>query len=155
MEPGLRGCPRGDGAPLPGSSRRGIDEPHAGRGLSGDLLDIFLLSLASALNPSLLAAVTVMLLLPDPKRLMVGYLLGAYLTSITAGLLIVFALHGSGASSTAKHTVSPTEDIVVGLVALTVAFVLRTGRDQPFRERRREKKDAKAKAKHAAGKPTE
>jgi hypothetical protein len=51
--------------------------------MSSDLADIFLLSLVSMFNPSLLAAVTVMLLLPNPKRLMFGYLLGAYTTSIT------------------------------------------------------------------------
>ena len=34
-------------------------------------------------------------------------------------------------------------------------MVLRTGRDQPFQERRRAKKEAKLKAKQRAGKPTE
>lgn len=123
--------------------------------MNSQLVDIFLLSLFAMFNPSLLAALTVMLLLPGPKRLMVGYLLGAYLTSITLGLVIVFSLHGSSAAGTAKHTVSPLEDIVVGLIALAVAFVLRTGRDQPFQERRRKKKDAKLKARREAGKATE
>lgn len=122
--------------------------------MHSQLLDIFLLALVSMFNPSLLAAVTVMLLLPSPKRLMVGYLLGAYTTSITVGLLIVFTLHGS-TESTSKHTISPLEDIVVGLLAVAIAFVLRTGRDQPFQERRRAKKDAKLKAREEAGKPTE
>src|SRR3954468_4300526 len=106
-------------------------------------------------NPSLLAAVTVMLLLPSPKRLMVGYVLGAYTTAITAGLVIVFALHGSGAEDSSKHTISPFEDILIGLLALTIAFVSHTGRDQPLRERRRQKKDAKLEAKRQVGKPTE
>jgi Sap, sulfolipid-1-addressing protein len=123
--------------------------------MSSDLLDIFLLALVSMFNPSLLAAVTVMLLLPNPKRLMVGYLLGAYTTSITLGLVIVFTLQGSSTESTSKHTISPLEDIVVGLLAVLIAFVLGTGRDRPFQERRQEKKDAKLKAKVEAGKPTE
>jgi hypothetical protein len=123
--------------------------------MTNNLLDVFLLSLLAMFNPSLLAAVTVMLLLPNPKRLMVGYLLGAYTTSITLGLVIVFSLHNSSTESTSKHKVSPVEDIVVGLLALAIAFVLRTGRDQPFQERRRAKKDAKLKAKEEAGKPTE
>jgi Sap, sulfolipid-1-addressing protein len=123
--------------------------------MSNELLDIFLLSLLAMFNPSLLAAVTVMLLLPNPKRLMVGYLLGAYITSITLGLLIVFSLHSSSTESTSKHTVSPVEDIVVGVLVLAIAWVLRTGRDQPFQDRRRAKKDAKLKAKEEAGKPTE
>ena len=123
--------------------------------MSSQLLDVFLLSLLSMFNPTLLAAVTVMLLLPSPKRLMAGYLLGAYMTSITLGLVIVFSLHNSSTESTSKHTVSPVEDIVVGLLLVAIALVLRTGRDQPFQERRRAKKDAKLKAREEAGKPTE
>jgi len=45
--------------------------------------DVFVLALAAALNPTLLTATTVMLLLPNPKRLLLGYLLGALMTSIT------------------------------------------------------------------------
>ena len=48
---------------------------------------VFLLSLLAALNPVLVGASTVMLLLPNPKRLMFGYLLGALMTSITLGLV--------------------------------------------------------------------
>lgn len=123
--------------------------------MSSNLVDVFLLSLVAMLNPTLLAAVTVMLLLPNPKRLMLGYLLGAYTTSITLGLLIVFSLNGSGTESTSKHKVSPLEDIVVGLLLVVIAWVLRTGRDQPFQERRRRKKEAKVAAKREAGKSTE
>src|SRR5262249_31504847 len=111
--------------------------------MSNDLLAVFLLSLLAMLNPSLLAAVTVMLLLPSPKRLMVGYLLGAYLTSITVGLVIVLALPDSSTESTSKHQIGPLEDIVVGLLLWTIALVLRSGRDRPFQERRKEKKGAK------------
>ncbi len=123
--------------------------------MNSNLLDVFLLSLVSMFNPSLLAAVTVMLLLPSPKRLMAGYLLGAYTTSITLGLVIVFTLNSSSATTTAKHTISPAEDIVVGVLAILIAFVLATGRDQPVQARRRAKKEAKLEEKRAAGKPTE
>jgi hypothetical protein len=109
----------------------------------GDLGSIFLLALLSMANPTLLAAVTVMMLLPNTKKLMFGYLLGAYLTSISLGMLIVFSLHGSSSVSTAKHTLSPIEDIVVGAIALLVGFVLRSGRDEALRERRRRGKEAK------------
>jgi hypothetical protein len=107
-----------------------------------DLASIFFLSLLAMFTPTLLAAVTVMMLLPNPKRLMLGYLLGAYTTSITAGLLIVFSLHGSASESTA-HTMGPIEDIVVGLLALLVAYVLGSGRDARLQERRRRRKEAK------------
>jgi Protein of unknown function (DUF2910). len=106
----------------------------------GDLGSIIGLSLLAMFNPTLLAAVTVMMLLPNPKKLMLGYLLGAYLTSISLGLAIVFSLHGSGSVESSKHTISPLEDIVVGLIALIVGFVLKTGRAAELRERRQRRK---------------
>jgi hypothetical protein len=109
-----------------------------------DLTSIFLLSLLAMFTPTLLAAVTVMMLLPNTKRLMLGYLLGAYVTSISLGLLIVFSLNDSSSTSTAKTTLSPSEDIVVGLLLLLAAFVLGTGRDAPIQQRRQRRKEAKA-----------
>jgi hypothetical protein len=83
-----------------------------------------------------------MLLLPNPKRLMLGYLLGAYFASITIGLIIVFALPTSSAKSTAQHTLSPVADLVLGAVALTAAFVLLTGRHERVVARRQARKEA-------------
>jgi hypothetical protein len=111
--------------------------------VNGDLTSVFLLSLLAMFNPTLLAAVTVMLLLPNPKRLMLGYLLGAYTTSITLGLVIVFSLNESSSVETARNTLSPSEDIALGLLLLLVAFVLGTGRDARLQERRRRRKEAK------------
>ena len=103
---------------------------------------IFVLSLTSALNPTLLAAVTLMLTLISPKRLLAGYLAGAAITSLTCGLLLVFALHGTSTSSTAKHTVNPIVNIALGALLLLVAFVVATGRDQWRRERSARKREA-------------
>jgi hypothetical protein len=86
---------------------------------------------------------------------MAGYLLGAYTTSITSGLLIVYALNHSKVTSTAKHKISPGEDIAVGLLCLAIAYVLQRGLDRPLQERRRAKKETKLKARREAGKPTE
>jgi hypothetical protein len=101
---------------------------------------VLLFSLAAALNPTLLTATTVMLLLPSPKRLLLGYLLGAYMTSITLGLVIVFALQDSGAVDTAEDTLSPAADIALGLILLVVAFTLHSGRHAERAEQRKEKK---------------
>ena len=101
---------------------------------------VLLFALTSALNPVLVGASTVMLLLPHPKRLMLGYLLGALMTSITLGLVIVFALKGSSAVSTTKSTITPAVDVALGAIMLLVAFVLQTGRDKRVSERRRARK---------------
>lgn len=100
------------------------------------MFHIFLLSLVAAANLSLLAAVTVMLFLPDPKRLLLGYLLGGLLTSLTIGFLIVFVVHDASATETARESVSPSIDIALGAILLLVAFVLRGGHDQKLKERR-------------------
>ena len=104
---------------------------------------VFLLSLTAALNPVLVGASTVMLLLPNPKRLMLGYLLGALMTSITLGLVIVFALKGSGTVSTTQNTINPAVDLALGVLLLTAAFVLGTGRDKRIAERRQARKGPK------------
>ncbi len=104
---------------------------------------VILLSLTASLNPTLVAATTVMLLLDKPSRLMLGYLLGAYMTSITLGLVIVFSLSNSSTTNTTKKTISPAVDIALGAIALAVAFVLYTGRHERLTERRRARKAAK------------
>jgi hypothetical protein len=103
---------------------------------------VFVLALTAALNPSLLTAVAVMLTLERPKRLLSGYLIGAVMTSVTCGLLLVFTLPHSSTSSTAKHTVNPVLNIALGVLVLVVVFVVATGRDQRRRawsEHRKEK----------------
>lgn len=114
--------------------------------------DIFLLSLVAAANASLLAAVTVMLFLPNPKRLLLGYLAGALLTSLTIGFLVVFVVDDASAS-TAENSVSPAIDVALGLILLLVAYVLRGGHDQRLKERRRAKKgEAEEEAEKSASK---
>src|SRR4051794_5368430 len=84
-----------------------------------------------------------MLVLPSPKRLLLGYLLGAMLTSIALGLVIVFTLSGSSqVTSSAQHTVNPALDIALGLLILVIAFVLGTGRDTRRRARSERKRAA-------------
>jgi hypothetical protein len=104
---------------------------------------VIVLSLTASLNPTLTAATTLMLLLERPSRLMIGYLLGAYLTSITLGLVIVFSLPNSSATKTTQNALSPGLDIGLGAIALAVAFVLHSGRHERLKERRRTRKAAK------------
>jgi hypothetical protein len=112
--------------------------------MNRDLGFVFVAALIATFNPSLLAATAAMLLLSHPKRLMVGYLLGAYTTSVAAGLAIVFSLHGSSAVRTSTHLLSPGADIAVGTTGLLVAFGLATGRDGRLRSWRQRRKKAHA-----------
>jgi hypothetical protein len=101
---------------------------------------VFLFALVAALNPTLLTATTVMLLLPNPKRLMLGYLAGAFTTGIVVGVAIVEWLSDSGAVSQTKHTVAPGIDLALGLIALIAAYVIQSGRMERRRARKREER---------------
>jgi hypothetical protein len=98
---------------------------------------ILVLALLSAVNPTLVASATVMMLLRNPIRLMASYLAGALLTSVTLGLVIVFSFESSGAVKTTQHSLSPAATIALGGLLLVVSFVLGTGRHERLVERRR------------------
>ncbi len=110
--------------------------------------DIYVFAFTAALNPTLLGATTVMLLLDHPKRLLLGYLLGAMLTSVTLGLLIVFSLDGSsGATTTTQNTLSPAANFALAGILLVVAYVIRPGRvpreEGRLADRRRRRQEGK------------
>ena len=103
---------------------------------------VFVFALTAIFNPTLLAAVTLMLTLSNPRRLLSGYLLGALITSVTCGLLLVFLLPGSSTASTTKHTINPIIDFTLAVLILLIVIRVGRGRDQrrrAWREHRREK----------------
>lgn len=104
---------------------------------------VIALALTASLNPTLVAATTVMLLLERPTKLMLGYLAGAFMTSITLGLVIVFSLSNSSTAKTTQNTLSPSVDIGLGAIALAISFVLYTGRYERLKQRRQARKAAK------------
>jgi Sap, sulfolipid-1-addressing protein len=99
---------------------------------------VFLFALTAALSPTLLTATTVMLLLDRPKRLMLGYWLGAMTTGLVLGVAIVQWMGRSGVS-TAQHTVAPGIDFALGAIFLLAAYMIRSGAITRSRERRAEK----------------
>jgi hypothetical protein len=108
------------------------------------VLDLLPLALGSALYPTLLAMVVLILRRDEPRRILAAYLAGAMLTSIGVGLLVVRALEAGKVVGGSDHTVGPGVDIGAGLVAALVLWMLLTDRDRAVRERRRRKKEAKA-----------
>lgn len=97
----------------------------------------------SAIYPSLLAAVVLIMGQPNPRRLLTAYLAGALLISIGAGLAIVFALNSSDVTAGGEDRFGPGADIAVGLVALLLFWLLLTDRDRRLRERRAEHRASK------------
>lgn len=109
----------------------------------GDVFSIFLLSLLAMFNPTLLAAVTIMMLLPEPRRLITGYLVGAYVASIGLGMAIVFSLDGSSGVESSKKTLSPLEDLAFGAILAVAGWALLSGRVARLKEGRRRRREEK------------
>lgn len=105
------------------------------------------MAIASAVYPTLLAVVILILTQPNPRRLLAAYLAGALLTSLTIGLVIIGGL-GSGhiLNGSSGHTINPAWDLAVGLLLLALLYVLLSGRDQRLIERRERKRAERAKS---------
>ena len=84
-----------------------------------------------------------MLLLPSPSKLMLGYLLGAYVTSITLGLVIVFSLSNSSTTNTTAEHPEPSGRHRVGRARAGRCVGCLERASGTLRERRRARKAAK------------
>jgi hypothetical protein len=107
------------------------------------LIDVLPLALLSALYPTLLAVVVLVLQRPDPRRLLAAYLAGALLTSMVAGYVIVTALRHGDVVGGSHHTVGPVVHIVAGLFAALLAWFLASDWGRERRERIRARREAK------------
>lgn len=85
-----------------------------------------------------------MLLSANAKHLMLGYLLGAYTTTIGLGMVIVAVIPDSGVADFSKTTISPGLGVALGLIALGLALSLYRGPTERAAERRERHKQAKA-----------
>src|SRR5664279_6241082 len=103
--------------------------------------NVILLALAAAVYPALLTGVIVLLARDKPAQALAAFMAGGMLISLTAGLIIVFALDGAVSTSNQKSA-SPTVDLVAGILSLILAIVLwkrERGRREPRRETPTEK----------------
>jgi Sap, sulfolipid-1-addressing protein len=89
-----------------------------------ELLELTLLAIASAFWPILVVVDLVALRAPRPVPLLAWFLAGGLLTTITEGLVIVFALEGNTLGSS-RTSVGGWGNIIGGCVALLAAYVLR------------------------------
>ena len=110
-------------------------------------VEILVLALYAALYPTLLAVVVILLAQARPRRLLTVYVVGGMSVSIGAGLLVVFALSGSGLLDHGESSgLSWKGDLTIGGLALLAAVALARRADERVRERRRRRKGAKHKA---------
>ena len=105
------------------------------------LVEILPLAIGSAIYPTLLAMVVIILGQPNPRRLLAAYFCGGLLASLTVGFLVVGALNSGKTVGGSDHTVGPAVDFVIAAIALILVYVLLTDRDRALREHRARKKE--------------
>jgi hypothetical protein len=89
-----------------------------------ELLALALLAIASAFWPVLLVVDLVALRTQRPVPLLAWFLAGGLLTTISEGLVIVFALEGTTLGSS-RSGVGGWANVIGGCVALLAAYALR------------------------------
>jgi hypothetical protein len=86
--------------------------------------ELLLLAIASAFWPVLVVVVIVSLRAGHPVRLLVSFLVGGLLTTVTVGLVILYVLEGSSLGGRPKHAFEPWVKVTVGALAVVAAVVL-------------------------------
>ena len=74
-------------------------------------IELIPLAIASAFWPLLLAVVIISLRTAHPPRLLVSFLAGGLLTTMTVGLIIIYALEHSSLVSRSRSTTDPAVDL--------------------------------------------
>jgi hypothetical protein len=86
--------------------------------------ELLLLAIASAFWPVLVVVVIVSLRARRPVRLLLSFLVGGLLTTVTIGLVVIYMLEGSSFAGRPKQTFEPWVKVTVGGFALLTAVVL-------------------------------
>jgi hypothetical protein len=87
-------------------------------------IELIPLAIASAFWPLLLAVVIISLRAAHPPRLLVSFLVGGLLTTMTVGLIIIYALEHSSLVSRSRSTTDSAVDLAAGAIALAAGLLL-------------------------------
>ena len=87
-------------------------------------IELIPLAIASAFWPLLLAVVIISLRTAHPPRLLVSFLAGGLLTTMTVGLIIIYALEHSSLVSRSRSTTDAAVDLAAGAIALAAGLLL-------------------------------
>jgi Sap-like sulfolipid-1-addressing protein len=96
------------------------------------VVEIFLLAVGAMFWPLLLAVDIVAFKTPRPVKILAWFLAGGYLTTVTIGIAIVYALRGTSYVSRSRHTTDAWVDIAIGALAVGAAIALRRRGEHPY-----------------------
>jgi Sap, sulfolipid-1-addressing protein len=92
--------------------------------------EAIVLAVASSVRPTGLATLYALLSAPEPRRLLIIYVVAGFLWSVGVGVLVVGALHGVNVE-VGTSTASAIVDVLGGGAALALSAAMATGRLRP------------------------
>lgn len=96
-----------------------------------DWAELFLLAVGAAFWPTLILVDVLAFRLERPIRILVAFLAGAFLTTVSIGIVIVFVLQGSSLVSGSRSTFRPAVYVAGGVLALAAAYAVNRTRGKP------------------------
>jgi hypothetical protein len=106
------------------------------------VLELFGLAVVSAFWPTLVLVDVLAFQTAKPERVLVAFLAGGLVTTLTIGSLIIFELRRSELVTTSRSTTDPVLNIVIGLLAFAVAWVLARRARRPLQSKRDDAKES-------------
>ena len=89
--------------------------------------EVFLLALLSTVRPTSMAATYALVSSPEPRRLMIAYVLAGLSFTVAFGLLVIWAFSGLDLNAGTSRTKSYAE-LAGGILLFAIAFGVQTGR---------------------------
>ena len=94
------------------------------------------LAILSAFWPTLVVVDALAFQTPKPERILIAFLAGGLISTVSIGTLVVFGLQDTSVVTSSKSTTDPALNITIGALALLAAYVLTHVHDLPHRRRR-------------------
>jgi Sap, sulfolipid-1-addressing protein len=104
-----------------------------------ELFELVLLGILSAFWPTLVLVDVLAFQTPKPERILMAFLAGGLISTVTVGTVLVLRLQGTSLMTTSRSTTDPTLNFVVAGIVFLAAYVLNRLGDKPLPRLRREK----------------
>ena len=113
-----------------------------------ELFELALLAILSAFWPTLVLIDVLAFQTPKPERILIAFLAGGLISTVTIGTLLVLRLQDTSIMTSDRSSTDPALSFAIAAIAFLAAYVLNRLGDKPLprlRRRERPKKPAKPK----------
>jgi len=104
-----------------------------------ELFELLLLGILSAFWPTLVLVDVLAFHTPKPERILIAFLVGGLISTVTIGTVLVLGLQGASVLTSDRSTTDPTLNFVVAGIVFLAAYVLNRLGDKPLPRLRRRK----------------